>query len=251
MHTLGLVISFCAFVMMGTLILRGTAKGLYESFPLYYSYIAYSFAASLVLYAALWLFPVFYARAYWFNYLINVLAEFAVLVEISDHIFRPFVLIRNLGRALTVLITAGFGLFYILPAVLFSTGRSRALPTFVLRASVTKAVILVVLLYMAKHYGSHIGRNLGGLMLGFSLYVALNVAVLASRNTLSVALFAPVVWVVLPLASALCILIWTICLWQLEPVQNLQPISNEVNGPHAVALELTRFNSELSKILHK
>ena len=252
MRALGLIISLCAFLLEGGIVLKGARNKVFRLFPLFYSYITYATCATLVLYVVYWLDPGVYGQAYWINYLINALAEFAVLVEISDHIFKPFVVIRNLGRAFTLLITAGLGLLYILPTILGSTGRSRAVSGFALRTSVTKAIILVVLFYMARHFNSQLGRNVSGLMLGFSIYVAMNVAVLASAKAFGSLLFAHVIWVMLPLASALCILVWTISLWEIAPMPSVQAISTAPErDSQAVALELTRFDSELSKILHK
>jgi len=239
--------------MAGTLVLRGATKKSVQFFPLFYSYITYAFFAALVMYAIYWFDPVvLYPRAFWFNYLLNALAEFAVLVEISDHIFKPFAMIRNLGRALTLLITAGFGLFYILPTILDSHGRSMALSGFSLRTFVTKAVILFVLFLAARHYGMQLGKNLAGLMLGFSIYVAINIAMLASARAFDPMLYRQIAWVLSPLASVLCVLAWTVSLWEVSPAPSVQAISTATRrGSDALAVELSRFDSELSKILHK
>jgi len=204
------------------------------------------------MYLIRWLDPRAFPSAYWICYLVSILVEFMVLVEISDQIFRPFPALRNLGRALTILISVSLGLLYIMPTILGSPGRSQALLGFTLRASVSKAIILVVLFYAARHYGSPLGRNVGGLMLGFSIYVAMNVAVYAGSKAFGSVLFAPILWVMGPLAAALCLLVWTVSLWELAPMPSMSTVS-AVTGrdSEAVALELTRFNSELSKLLHK
>ncbi len=252
MHIFGLALSFCALLMFGALVLRGATKKVFRWFPYFYSYICYAFSGLFVLYLIYWFEPRLYSRASWLNYLINALAEFAVLIEISDHIFRPFVVIRSLGRALTVLISAGFGLLYVLPTILYSTGRSRALGDFALRTSITKAVIIAVLLYVARHYDSKLGRNVGGLMLGFAIYVAMDVSAIAGAKAYGSGLFAQVFWVMMPLASALCALVWTISLWEIAPPPSEQMTSRlRGNDLGDVALGLTHFNSELTKILHK
>jgi hypothetical protein len=204
------------------------------------------------MYLIYWFDPRGYPSDYWIYFLLGILAEFTVLVEISDQIFRPFPVIRNLGRALTVFISVVLGLIYILPAILGSATRSLALLDFALRASVTKAIILAVLFYVARHYRSPLGKDVGGLMLGFSIYVGLHIAVMASAIVFGSALFARILWVMLPLAFMLCALVWTISLWDVVPVPSARPVlqGTETN-PDTVALELTRFNTELSKILHK
>ncbi len=252
MHLLGLVVSFCGVFLEALLILRGARGGLFRLFPLYYSYIIYAFCGCVGMYAIYWLYPHIYPSAYWIYYLVSILVEFTVLVEISDQIFQSFPAIRNLGRALTVLISAGLGLLYILPTIMGTTDRKRALLDFALRASVTKAIVLAVLFYVARHYGSQLGKNVGGLMLGFSVYVATNVAIWASAEAFGSALFAHLLWFLEPLAFALCLLVWTVSLWEVSPIPSQRTIST-ASGRNfeAVALELNRFNGELSKFMHK
>jgi len=251
MHYLGIVISFCVFFLGALLLLRGAVGKLIRLYPLFYSYIIYNLLSFVGIYLIYWLRPQVYASAYWINYLVSILVEFTVLVEISDQIFRPFPAIRNLGRALTVLISLGLGIFYILPTILGSSSRSRALLGFALRASVTKAIILAVLFYVAHYYASPLGKNVRGLMLGFSIYVAMNIAIMATARAFGSALFAQVLWAMLPLASMLCVLVWTLSLWELAPMP-LRTISTDGRtDSETVALELNRFNSELSRLLHK
>jgi len=252
MHILGMVISFCVFLLGGLLILRGAASKLIRLFPLFYSYIIYDFCGSLGMYLIYWRDPHLYPSAYWIYYLVSILVEFAVLVEISDQIFRIFPAIRNLGRALTIVISVALGLVYILPAILGSTHRRQALFDFALRASVTKAIILVVLFYVARHYGSELGRNVAGLMFGFAIYLAINIAINAIGKAFKPALGANILWVMSPLASMLCLLVWTLPLWKLAPIPSVHTIAPGAGrDSEAVALELTRFNSELTKLLHK
>jgi hypothetical protein len=252
MHILGKAIGICALLLEGLIILRGVRKGGFRLFPLFYSYIIYMFCANLGMYLTYWLYPRVYPSAWWFNYLISIIVEFSVLVEISDHIFRPFPAIRSLGRVLTVMVFTSLGLIYILPTILGSPSRSDALFSFTLRASITKAIILALLFYLARHYDCPMGKNVSGIMLGFSVFVALNVVIMASAQAFGPALFAQILWFMEPLAFALCLLVWTVSLWRLAPVPSLSAISPSAGrDAESVALELNRFNSELSKFLHK
>jgi len=253
MYILGFVVSVCAFLLDGLLIVKGIRSRLYKLFPLFYSYLIYAFLGSLGMYVIYGLFPHVYPSAYWIYYLVTILVEFAVLVEISDQIFRSLPAIRKLGRALTVFVTVGLGLLYILPTILVGpASRSHSLLDFTLRASVTKAVILIVLFYMARHYDCQMGRNVAGLMLGFSIYVALNATIMACAMAFGSALFAPVLWFMEPLAFALCLVVWTVSLWELAPMPRMGGVSPVVGRDfQSVTLELTRFNSELSKLPHK
>jgi len=210
MHTLGIVISICGFLLDGLLIVKGMVSRIYRLFPLFCSYLIYAFLGSLCVYVISGLFPHAYPSANWNYYEVTILAEFAVLTEISDQVFRSFPAIRNLGRALAVLIAVVLGLTYILPTILWPANSDITLLDFTLRASVTKAVILLVLFYVARHFGCQIGRNVAGLKLGFSIYVGVNVAIMASAKAFGSALFAPLLWFMEPLAFALCLLVWTV-----------------------------------------
>ena len=252
MHTSAFVISFLAFILDGVLVVRGWGSRLIKLFPLFYSYLVFAFCGSLAMYLIYWLDPRKYSSAYWIYYLITILAEFMVLVEISDQIFRSFPAIRNLGRALTILISASVGCIYILPPILHSRYRDIALLDFALRASVTKIIILALLFYVANQYRSHLGMNVGGLMLGFSIYVAINMAILGAAKAYGAALYARVLWIMAPAAYTLCLVVWTVSLWKPAPVTSLQAVPGKAEGnSESLGLELTRFNNELSKFLRK
>jgi len=250
MQNAGVAISLCAFVLVGIVLLRGIVGKCFKLFPLFYSYMIYVFCGSILMYLVYWLERQAYPTAFWLYYLVTILVEFTVLAEISDQVFRLFPAIRNLGRALTIAISAAFGLLYMLPVVLWSTGRAAALLDFALRASVTKAVVLAALLIAARHYGSELGKNVAGLMLGFSIYLGVNVANLAAAKLYGRALYSEIYWMMTPIGYALCLLVWAVALWEYAPMpRRISPVAGR--DSEAVALELTRFNSELSKLLHK
>ena len=252
MHLIGVTVGFCAVFLCGLLIWRGAENGAFKLFPLFFSYVIYIFLGSLSLYLIYWRAPQRYPSAYWIYYLISILVEFTVLVEISDQIFRAYPAIRRLGRGLTLLISAGFGIFYILPTIVWSPGRSPALLGFSLRAFETKAIILTVLFYVARHFRSILGRNVGGLMLGFSIYMALNIALMASAKFFGSAIYAQTLWVMEPVSFFLCMSVWTLSLWNVASLPTLGTLSNTAGSDAGiVALELVRFNSEISKIVHK
>jgi len=252
MHILGISIGVCGLLLDGLLVLRGALRKVFRLFPVFYSYIVFALCGSVGMYAVYLRFPRVYPSAYWIYYLVTILAEFTVLIEISDQIFRSFTAIRNLGRALTIAITAVLGLLYILPAILASTHRRMALLDFALRAAITKAVILAVLFYVARHYGSEMGRNVSGLVVGFSIYLAMNITWLTAGRVFQPSLSTDILWVMGPLGFALCALVWIISLWDVAPVPDMSLVSTAARrDADAVALELTRLDNQLSKLLHK
>jgi hypothetical protein len=222
-----------------------------ERFPLFYSYIGYGLCGSVLMYFVYWLRRDSYPYAFWFYFLLSIIVEFVVLVEISDHLFEPFPAIRQLGRLLTITISLGLGLVYILPTILHSQGGKSVLLGLALRASLTKAVILGALLLAAHHYGLRIGKNVAGLILGFSIYLGVNVTNFAAEQIFS-HLYANILWVMTPIAYTLCLGIWLVALWDFVPVPNrgtMSPVPER--GSEDLALELARFNNELSKVIDK
>lgn len=252
MYILGMVISVCAFPLVGVLLGRGASQKLFNRLPVFYSYLVFVFSGTLGMYVVYLVDPHFYPSAYWIYYLITILAEFMVLVEISDQVFLPFPAIRNLGRAVTIAITAALGCIYILPAIVESTHRRAGLLSFALRACVTKAIILAALFYAARRYGCRLGRNIAGLMLGFSIYLALNITLMAAGIFLDPAVSSKVLWIMEPLSFALCILVWTVSLWEFVPTPHMESFPTALaSDAETVALDLIRFNGQLTKLLHK
>jgi len=251
MRLLGLAISCCVLLMDGLLIWRGVRSRCVRLFPLFFAYILYDFSSTGGAYLVYWVQPSWHASVYWFCYVLSIVVEFAILVEISDHIFQPFPAIRNLGRSLTILIAVALGLTYILPTLLSSRGMRPALLDFALRASLTKAVILAALIYAARHFGVRLGRNVAGLMLGFSIYLGVNIANFACVERFG-DLYASILWVIAPIAYTLCLLVWTGALWEYAPMPGTRAALPAAGGDsEALVLELARFNNALSRFLHK
>ncbi|MBZ5671160.1 MAG: hypothetical protein LAO04_15705 [Acidobacteriia bacterium] len=221
-------------------------------FPVFYSYIIYVLCGTVTLTVIYVIRPRWYATGFWFHELVCVLVEFAVLVEIADHMFQPFPAIRHLGRALTLLISFTFALVYILPAILQRHEPGATLLDFALRASVTKAVILAGLVFTAHRFGLRLGRNVAGLMLGFSIYLGVNVANFAAAQNFGQALYIRILWVMSPIAFTLCLLVWTIALWELAPMPRTDSVRPAPGGnSQALTLELARFNGALSRFLRR
>jgi hypothetical protein len=252
MRLLGLAISCCVLLMDGLLIWRGVQSCCVRLFPLFYAYILYDFSSTGGAYLVYWVQPSWHASVYWFCYVLSIIVEFAILVEISDHIFQPFPAIRSLGRAITIIISGVLGLSYVLPAIFQSQGMQKALLDFALRTSITKAVILAVLFIATRHFDLELGRNVAGLMLGFSIYLGVNVATFAASHSTAPTPYARILWVVSPLAYIVCLLVWTRALWQVAPLPITCSIPPSVSGDSkTVAVELARFNGVLSRFIRK
>jgi hypothetical protein len=251
MRAVGLALSLCALLVDGTLISRGIRGRFAKFFPLFYAYLIYDFTTTAGVYLVYWIAPSIHATVYWFCYVLSIVVEFAVLVEISDHTFRRFPALRSMGRALAIVISGALGLSYVLPAILHSPRMGKALVDFALRTSLTKAVILVVLFLAVRHFGVRLGRNVAGLMLGFSIYLAVNIANFAIYERVGEP-YDPILWVASPIAYLFCVVVWTVALWRFAPsdVGRSQPPTLGSNSEN-VGFVLVRFNNTLSRFLHK
>jgi len=251
MEIIGWIISFVGLGLTALVLCRGRYVHIVGRFPFFYSYLGCGLCGTIVLFLIFRFRHDAYPYAYWLYFLLGIVVEFAVLVEISDHLFAPFPAIRQLGRALTIIISFALGLMYILPAILYSSGMHNALLSFALRASLTKAVILGALLLAAHYYGLRLGRNVAGLILGFSIYLGVNIANFAA-DQFFYHLYDNILWVMSPMAYTLCLAVWMVALWDFVPMPStgtISPVSRR--DSEAVTFELARFNNELSKLLNK
>jgi hypothetical protein len=239
-------------ILQAVLLLRARQGRFVSRFPLFFSYVGYTLAGSVVGCSIWWLLASFYPTFYWFYFLTMLLAEFAVLVEISDHIFEPVPAIRRLGRLLVLCLSATFLVLYILPSLIHPRPSGAALLEITLRLSVTKAGIVAVLLIAAEYYRLPIQRDVGGLMLGFGLYHGVYIAALSAAGAFGKT-YAQVLWFILPLGFTLCLLVWTIALWRSEPVlANAARIGGRAAPTgEPLSYQLGRFNTVLTRLLLK
>ncbi len=228
---------------------RGITQGYSKLFPIFYSYMIYAMGGSAVMYGIYAFDRQAYPSACWFYYIISILVEFSVLVEISDHIFQHFPAIRYLGRALTLFISIGLAIFYVVPSIIGAQGRQEALLNFTVRASVTKLVIILALLVASRQFKSRLGKNVAGLMLGFSIYLGINVADYAAAKAFDSAIYAQILWIMSPASYVLCLLVWTVALWNYAPSSLAAPVAGG-ESPN-VSLELNRYNNELTKFIER
>ena len=195
----------------------------------------------------------YYPYAAWFRLLMSILIEFAVVVEISDHIFKSYPVIRLLGRSLALGICAVFFVLYVLPSLVESQRASLIMLDFVKRTSLTKAVAVFSLLAVAHYYRVRLGRNISGIALGFCVYLGINIINFALAEAYGPVRYAQTLGVVWPLSYTIALLIWTVALWRYQPVlltaRGLPGSTRRVSEPLSDQLE--RFNTELTRLLRR
>jgi hypothetical protein len=252
MPSLSLAIWITGIVLEAVLLLRGRQERTLSRFPLFFSYIGYALAGSLVAFPVYWLLPNFYPTYYWFYFLVSLLAEFAVVAEISDQIFAPLPAIRWLGRFIVFGISALSLVLYILPSLLRPKPSDAAFLDLTLRLSLAKASIIVVVMAAVRYYRLPLKRNVAGLMLGFGLYLGICIAVYSAAASFG-KFYARVLWFASPLGFMICLLVWTIALWWREPIPARIPQFGDraVPGSKPLSYQLDRFNSLLTRFLQK
>jgi hypothetical protein len=243
-----------SFFVLGPILIIRAAQGKYLfRFPIFYSYIVYMVVSGAIVTGLYLSASAHYPVAWWFRYLLSLLVEFAVVVEISDHLFSPYPAIRQLGRLLVAGICVTFFFLYILPSLMEVRPASITILDLAKRTSVTKAAAIIILIAAARYYHLRLGKNVAGMLVGFSFYLAVNVANFALAETYGRQLYAQTLGTLLQLSYALCLLVWTVSLWRYEPVlqtdREVPETAEKVSEP--LAVQLGRFDTALTRLFRK
>jgi hypothetical protein len=253
MGFLSLTIAVAALSLEVSLLSRAWQQTPFHRFPLFYSYIMYVFLMSLGSFIIYYIAFPYYASIYWFCLMVMFVAEFAVLLEGSDHIFERFPPIRRLGRLLTLSVCSIFFFAIILPSLHQHRSQSLALLELTRTAALTKAVLILALLAAARLFRIPLGKNIAGMLLGFATYLAITVANMALAERYGSVGYGEVFGVVGPLSYVLGLTIWNVALWRYEPVAPVQrTLRDGVKGAASTSGEgLERYNTELMRLFRR
>jgi len=235
------------------IVVRAVQGGILFRLCLFYSYLIYCLTAGVVIIGVRYLAPGSYASVFWFVFLTTVIAEFAVLVQVGDYVFGPYAAVRQIARFLTVSMGVMFTAFYIGPSLLEPRPRSLAILNLVLRSSVAKAAIVIVLLGVARYFRIPLGKNIAGIMIGFTIYLALNTANFALAETYGRSQYGQAFTTVLLLTQTLTLLVWTIALWEPQPdlLSNREVPGGQEGISEPLSCQLGRFNTALTRLLRR
>jgi glucan phosphoethanolaminetransferase (alkaline phosphatase superfamily) len=249
---------FALFLSVGSVVLpvlllaRATQRGILQRLPFFYSYVAFVLLETLANLTLLSLLPQDRAIVFWFGFVLWQIVEFAVLIEISDQIFKPFPPIRVLGRVLCAVVGMFFAMIYIFPAFEQNTSSASLFLDLAKRALLTKAVLVLVLLAAARYYKLTMSRGTRGILLGFMVYLAMNIANFELAQTFGRGFYAPIFQYVGPLAWILGATVWAAALWNEAPATLPPgPGGKRSRTPLAAGAELERYNDALTKLLQK
>jgi hypothetical protein len=247
-----LVLAAVSVALLAILLFRAIAGGFTSRLPFFLSYVSYILIGTVVTTAVFFLWPSYHARLFWLYFLFSIIVEFAVLVEVSDHIFRPYQAFRNLGR-LACLSTSGiFLVFYVLPSLIRpATSRARLLE-IAQSACLAKAIIILALFAAVRLYKLSMGRSIAGVLLGFSIYLGVNIANFQLAELYG-QVYASTFRIVGPLSWTIGSLVWVVALWNYEPGVVASPASarREQRIPVPLETQLDRFNNALLRLLER
>ena len=235
------------------IVVRAVQGGVLSRLWLFYSYLIYSLTTGVVTIGAYYLALGSYASIFWFAFLTTVIAEFAVLLQLADYIFAPYPAIRQIGRFLTVSIGVMFTALYIGPSLLEPAPRSLTILDLVVRSSVAKAAIVIVLLVAARYFRIKLGKNIAGIMIGFAIYLALSTANFALAETYGRSQYGQTFATVGPLTQTLTLLVWAIALWEPQPdlLSNREVPGGQEGISEPLSCQLGRFNTALTRLLRR
>jgi hypothetical protein len=242
------------FYVLALLMIVRAVKGRYLSqFSFLFSYVIYLLLTGLVVNVLDIAGAQFYVTAFWLRFFTLVLAEFVLLLEIGDHIFRPYPALRQLGRLVTLGITLIFSSIYILPSLWAGRPTNIAILDLMKRSTLTKGIIIIALVAVARACRIRLGRNVAGLILGLAAYLTINTANFALAETYGRELYGPVFGTIGPLSQTLCVLIWTVALWRVEPVSASAGAAVTPGGEIIEPLpdRLGRFNTAVGRFLKR
>ncbi|MFB3923193.1 MAG: hypothetical protein ACE145_15845 [Terriglobia bacterium] len=241
------------YVLGGLILVRAWRGKQFSRFSFFFSYLIYFLGTGVIMNLVDLLDRQDYPLAFWLRFLTLVVAEFALLVEIGDHIFAPYPAIRSLGRLVTILITLAFSTVYILPSLYAQRPSSVAVLDLVMRSAITKCAVLVALLAAARLYGVRPSRTVAGLALGLALYLAISTANFALAESWGPAVYGQAFSLIGPMSQVLCLLIWMITFWKTEPLREVaQPVPAGGTGTfEPLPDRLSRMNTILSRLFKK
>lgn len=183
----------------------------WSHYPLFTSYLAYTFLRTVALVPLRELGHPAYPSIYWSSNLGAVLLRFGVAWEVFHHIFTRASVIREIaGRVLVVLLVALAAAFYFL-----SNPPGSLISDLERKVGLAVATWLVVVLLLAHYYGVSVGLNIWGMAVGMGLFISVSIANFATFDLIES--FLPFWQFVSPFSFLAMMLIWSWTLWSYAP----------------------------------
>jgi hypothetical protein len=210
-------IVWIAFFLELLILVRGIQGRLFLRFPLFFSYLAYVFLQSIVLYAIFQSAPEHYTNAYWYCEFVALVFGSLILVEIYRIALRPYPGTARIARnlllfvfALTfakVLVNQSFGAVY-WPA---TTTAELERNLRVVQGFAILAMVVVLFLYSIPR-----DRNLRGILGGYGFFVACTIVQLSLLTHLGSS-FNRLWSYAQPFSYVVVLCVWAVTLWSPAP----------------------------------
>jgi hypothetical protein len=247
-----------ALVVLGeglevVLIARALVTRTTQKFPLFYSYIVFVLGCEIIASFILFFYHADYASFFWFYLLTRMFAEFAVLWGVSDHIFQPYPLVRNMGRLVIILTCIVFALWYWVPLARNPQPSWIMYLNLIKISAITKAAAIAALLAFARSFRIQVSRNGGGILLGFAAYLTAHAVLFGAATHFGRAIYAPVLSLTGPAGFGVCLVIWTVALWNPDAVAVHLSAATQATGAGArrPEFQLRRFSTFVTRLLWK
>ena len=205
------------FLVGFTILVRAVREKHLSRYAFFHTYLISFLATGIVGLGVLVWASKQYPTYFWIKFLALAIAEFAVLVETGDHVFRSRPALRVLGRFVTIGIAGLFVVLYTLPPLMEIQPTEFAVFDLVKRAALTKAVIALLLVALARRFRVPLGKNIAGILLGLMAFLGINVTNFALVEKLGWEAYGQVFATIGPLSQTLMMLIWLVSLWKYEP----------------------------------
>jgi hypothetical protein len=235
------------FYILGVItVARSIQQRCFSRFPFFQSYLLYFTLSGIAVLVIGVLTPEYYPKYFWIRFLTLTVAEFALLVQIGDHVFSPYPALRSLGRLVTLGLTLTFSAAYILPPLLEVRSTEMAIYDLTLRSALTKGIVTVLLVGLARYFRVPLGRNIAAIVLGLMSFLVISITNFALVEKLGWDAYGPAFAKVGLLSQTLMMLIWTVGLWTYEPVPASVRRSQELS-----AERLAHYDTSLQRLLRR
>ena len=197
--------------LLALLLWRCLKERHWSHYALFFSYLAYIFLQSLILFPFWKLGHPAYGLIYWYSDLGAVLLRFCVAWEVFRQIFMPGAPLRKIaGLAIGVLLLVLAAAFYFL-----SSEPGSFFLDLERKAGLAVVAWLVVVLLLARYYNVRVSANIWGMAVGMGLFVSVSIANFAAFDLLNS--FLPFWRLISPFSFLAMLLIWTWTLWFYAP----------------------------------
>ena len=221
--------SVAAMVIAAVLLVRAWRGNCLGQYFLFYSYLFFGLLCAVALWFVVTFFPALYRVVYWPVVMVGLLVEFAVLLDISNHLFRPYPIIRGLARLATGGLCVSLFMLYVFPPIMEGGGYADAFMMLGMRVAVSQVLILLLFLALARYYGIVLNHNLRGLCAGFAILEAGRIVTIGLAVQMAPA-YSSIPMEMVPIFGLICMVVWLYGLWNIDPVSNMVTSEGEAQS---------------------